>query len=94
MTTGTYNFVSSILNVTFVGLLTAATAGLASGSAFLVVSFVITQFSDQDKIRFISQLINGISSVLQKLLNYFNGTAISTCLSVLVSSNLHVMLVL
>ena len=94
MTTGTYNFVSSILNITFVGLLTAATAGLASGSAFLVVSFVITQFSDQDKIRFISQLINGISSVLQKLLNYFNGTAISTCFSVLVSSNLHVMLVL
>ena len=28
--------------------------------------------------RFISQLINGISRFLQKLLKYFNGTAIST----------------
>ena len=28
--------------------------------------------------RFIWQLINGISRVLQKLLKYFNGTAIST----------------
>ena len=28
--------------------------------------------------RFMSQLINGISRVLQKLLKYFNGTAIST----------------
>ena len=28
--------------------------------------------------RFISQSLNGISRVLQKLLKYFNGTAIST----------------
>ena len=36
MTTGTYNFVSVFLNVAFVGLLTAATEGLALGSASLV----------------------------------------------------------
>ena len=46
MTTGIYNFVSSILNVAFVELLTAATAGLASGLASLVALLVITQFSD------------------------------------------------
>ena len=33
---------------------------------------------DQDKIRLISQLIKGISRVLQKLLKYFNGTAVLT----------------
>ena len=36
----------------------------------------ITQFADQVRIRLISQLIKGISRVLQKLLSYFNGTAI------------------
>ena len=68
MTTATYNFASLILNVAFVGLLTAATAGSVSRYASLVALLVITQFSDQLKIRFISQLINRISSVLQKLL--------------------------
>ena len=63
VTTGTYNFVSVILNVVFVGLLTAATAGSVSGSTSLFVLLVVTQFSDQVKIRFVSQLINGISSV-------------------------------
>ena len=38
----------------------------------------ITEFADQVKRRFISQLISGISRVFQKLLEYFNGTAIST----------------
>ena len=38
---------------------------------------VITQLADQLKTKDTSQLINGISSVLQKLLRYFNGTAIS-----------------
>ena len=46
VTTGTYSCVSVILNVAFVGLLTAATAGSASGSASLVAFLVITQFSD------------------------------------------------
>ena len=68
MNIGTYNFVSFNLNVAFVGLLTAATAGSASGSASLVALLVIAQFSDQVKIRFTSQLINDISYVLQKFL--------------------------
>ena len=38
----------------------------------------ITHFLDQVKSRLISQLINGISRVVQKLLKYFNGTAILT----------------
>ena len=33
---------------------------------------------DQVRIKIISQLIKGISRVLQKLLKYFNGTAILT----------------
>ena len=42
------------------------------------VELVITQSLDHVKIRLTSQLIKGISSVLQKLLKYFNGTIIST----------------
>ena len=49
---GTYDFVSFILKVAFVGLSTAATAGLASGLASLVALFVITQFSYQVEITF------------------------------------------
>ena len=36
------------------------------------------QFGDNFKMRLMSQLISGISKVLQKLRNCFNGTAIST----------------
>ena len=36
------------------------------------------EFYDKVKIRLISQLINGISRALQKLLKYFNSTIIST----------------
>ena len=36
----------------------------------------MTHFADQVTIRLISQLIQGISRVLQKLVKYFNGTAI------------------
>ena len=49
---GTYDFVSFILKVAFVGLSTAATAGLASGLASLVALFVITQFSYEVEITF------------------------------------------
>ena len=42
------------------------------------VELVITQSLDHVKIRLTSQLINSTSSVLQKLLKYFNGTIIST----------------
>ena len=92
MTTGTYNFVSFIVNVAFVGLPISATPGL--WSAFLVVLLVITQLLDQVKIRFIPLLINGISIVLQKCLKCFNAATISTSFSVLSPSNLPVILVL
>ena len=49
MNTGTYNFVSFLSNVAFVGLLTAASEGSASESASLVALLVITQFSDRLK---------------------------------------------
>ena len=44
------------------------------------VELVMTQSLDHVKIRLTSQLINGISSVLRKLLKYFNATIISTSL--------------
>ena len=37
---------------------------------------IIKQFVDQVRIRLISQLLNDISKVLQKLMKYFNGTII------------------
>ena len=43
-----------------------------------LVELVVTQVDDHVKMRLISQLINGISGAVRKLLNYFNGTAIST----------------
>ena len=95
VTTGTYNFQSAILKTAFVGLLIPATAGSASGSASLVALLVITQFSDQVRVKDTSQSINGMSSVLQKLLKYFNGTRISTLsFSTLLPSNFPVILVL
>ena len=42
------------------------------------VELVITQFTNQVRMRLISQLIEGISRVLKKLLMYFNCTATST----------------
>ena len=38
---------------------------------------MLLQDDDQVSIRLISQFINGISRVLQKLLKYFNGSVIS-----------------
>ena len=38
----------------------------------------VSKFADQFSIRLISQLISGISKVLQKVHKYFNGAAIST----------------
>ena len=52
------------------------------------MELVITQADDHVKMRLISQLIRGISRVLQKLLKYFNGTAISTFF-VLPSTGVH-----
>ena len=72
----------------------AAIAGSASGSASVFGLPVNTEFSDHVKIRFISQLIDGMSSVLQKLLKCFNGTTVSTSFSVMLPSNFPVILVL
>ena len=89
LTTGTYNLQSVILKTAFIGLLVPATAGSAS----LVILLVNTQFSDQVRVKDTSQLINGMSSVLQKLLKYFNGTTISTSsFSTLLPSNFPVIL--
>ena len=64
VTTGTYNFVSFILNSNPVGV---TIAGL-SLSGFLAVISAKTQFFDKVKINSTSQLINGIFKALQKLL--------------------------
>ena len=45
---------------------------------FATLTEEITRSSDQVKIRLVSQWINGISRVLQKLLKYFKGTGVST----------------
>ena len=42
------------------------------------VELIITQVDSHFEKRLISQLINGISRVLEKLLKHFNGTANST----------------
>ena len=42
------------------------------------VELVITQFTNQVRMRLISQLIEDISRILKKLLMYFNSTATST----------------
>ena len=67
VTTGTYNFVSVILNVVPDG----ATIAVIT-PAFTVIS-ATTQFLDQVKINSTSQLFSGISKLLQKLLKCFSG---------------------
>ena len=73
ITTGTYNFVSVILNFAPDG---ATIAGLSS-CGFLVVISAKTQFFDQVKINSTSQLISGIFKLLQKLLKCFSGITTS-----------------
>ena len=73
VTTGTYNFVSVILNSNPVG---ATIAGLSPCAALTVIS-AKTQFLDQVKINSTSQLISGIFKLLQKLLKCFSGIATS-----------------
>ena len=68
VTTGTYNFVSVILNVAPDGATTAELLPCAS----LVIS-AKTQFLDQFKINSTSQLILGIFKAFQKLLEFFSG---------------------
>ena len=69
LATGTYNFVSVILNYNPVG---AIIAGLSSYAALTVTS-AETQFFDQVKINSTSQLIGGIFKLFQKLLKSFSG---------------------
>ena len=45
------------------------------------LELVITPVDDHAKMRLTSQLIKGISKVLQNLLKYLNGTIISTSIS-------------
>ena len=71
VTTGTYNFVSVILNVAPDG---ATIAGSASASTVISAK---TQFLDQVKINSTSQLISGIFKLLQKLLKCFSGITTS-----------------
>ena len=79
VTTGTYHFLSVIANVAPVGAAIAGLAGLPfyARTASCVVKSAKTQFLNQFKVKDTSQLINGISNVLQKLRRCFNGTAIS-----------------
>ena len=74
MTTGTCNFTSSISNIERYEALISGTGGSALGLASCVVLSVISKILDQVQFRDISQLINYISIVLQKLLRCFNGT--------------------
>ena len=69
LTTGTYNFVSVILNSSSAG---GAIAGLLP-CAFLLVISAKAQFLDQVKTNSTSQLISGIFKLLQKLLKCFSG---------------------
>ena len=54
----------------------------------------ITHFLDQVKLRLISKLINGFSRILQKLLKYFNGTAVLTCFVLPAAGDFPVILIL
>ena len=75
VTTETYNLQSVISNFALVGELirfAAATGGPLKALPNSAHSLY------QDKINVISQLINGISKLLQKLPKYFNSIAIST----------------
>ena len=58
------------------------------------VELVITQVDDHVKSSLTSELIKGISRVLQKLLKYFSGTIISTSFSLLSSGVFPVILIL
>ena len=75
VTTGTYNLQSVISNFTSLGELIQFSAAAGGPLKALPTN---THYLYQDKINFISQLINGTSKLLQKLPKYFNGIAIST----------------
>ena len=79
VTTGKYNLRSVISNLASVGDSIAAIGGLGCElGAFLKALPTSTHSFYQGKTNVISQLINGISKLLQKLPKYFNVIAIST----------------
>ena len=70
---------------------------LVSAIASLFVLFNITQFSDLDNVKDTAQLINGILSILQKLLKFHNGITfvipfIPALLTLLISPNFSITL--
>ena len=73
VTTGTYNLQSVISNVALVGELIRFAAAAGGPLKALPTN---THSLYQGKINVISQLINDISKLLQKLPKYFNGMAI------------------
>ena len=75
LTTGTYNLQSVISNFALVGEIIRFAA--AAGGPLKALPTSIHSLY-QDKINVISQLINGISKLLQKLPKYVNGMAIVT----------------
>ena len=78
ITTGTYNLQSVISNLALFGELIRFAA--ASGGPLKVLP-TSTHSLYQDKINVTSQLINGISKLLQKLPKCFKGIAIVTSFS-------------
>ena len=68
---------SFILNVALGRLLIPTTAGLPSGLVSYFAWHGITQFSDQVKVKYTSQFVNGMSSVVHKLFKCFNCIRIS-----------------
>ena len=70
------------------------TFSLFIANVFPPIQSVITQFSYDVNIRFISELIRSISRVFQKLLKYFNIIAISTSLVLTVAGVIPLVLAL
>ena len=75
VTTVTFNFMTVICNSNPVGAIIAG-GSLLLPAALTVVS-AKAQFLDQVKINSISQLINGISKFIQKLIKCFSGITTS-----------------
>ena len=73
--TGTYNFVSLTVKIILLELASLLSAPDA----------VKAQYFDRLSFNYILQLTNGISSDLQKLLKYFNGTAVVTFFRILLA---------
>ena len=67
------SWVYNVTTGTFISFISRFMSVIANVVALFAAALEITQFVDQVKMRLISQLINDISIILQKLLKYFNG---------------------